>query len=344
MSSEDYFDDVLSLNVDCSDIATDDDLSDSDDDINVIIDAQAIKDRPNRIDEYKLIQQFLNNAKIEDDELQVEIELLVTKSIESPMMHKHITVFVDNRYLIVDYNTKISDRLKSYIWHTSKPYLYKPLIYIDSLNNFIKPNASLPDVYAVFSVKYDRVNNVKSQKFNNIKTQQMIKHKYRFQNNNALYIYIDFSILIIKDGKIVDYAIHGIHSSIRETVDRWKPSQIIYNAEPNDPLDTFLHYEHQPFYELIYKYGKPMKLFRNQKIVCLALCERNDVYCAFCNGLKDLLGLTNFYYQSLQHQQNHVDAGKEIRFNKRQHKYNRRFNPYRQPTIKRHSLTVLKNM
>lgn len=360
MRLEDYFNDVLSLKIDCSDLGSDsndeqdhncgnpDEDDEDDDGINVIIDTDAIKRKRtnDRSDELERIQTILNSAYIDDDEIQREIQTLVTKSLHAPVMSKYITVFVDNRFLVIDYDTPLTDRLKSYIWRPSKPFVRRSLPFIESMNKFIKPNLAMPDVYAVFSVKYERVNNLKRP----ISNQQPITTRPRPQKrNNALYIYTDFSILIVKNGKIVDYAIHGVHSSIQGAVEHWEPKQIFYNAEPNDPLDSFLHYKHQPFYGLIYKTGTPMKLYRNQQVICLALCERNDVYCAFCNGIKDLLGLTNFWHLSASNSQSNIITDDARLSLSRNYQHDRRFtrarryDPYRQPYVNRRTLSVLRN-
>lgn len=344
---EDYFNDVLCLKVDYSDIGSNNSSDDDDDDdgINIVIDADAIKTRnsTDRQVELDRIQSILSNTCNDDNEIQREIQTLVSKSLKAPLMAKYITVFVDNRFLVIDYKTELTDRLKSYIWRTPKPFVHRSLPFIESINEFIKPNLALPDVYAVFSVKYERINNAKRPHNQHLITTRVRPQKH----NNALYIYTDFSILIVKHGKIVDYAIHGVHSSIHGAVEYWKPKQIIYNAEPSDPLDSFLHYKHQPFYELIYKLGASMKLYRNQRVICLALCERNDVYCAFCNGVKDLLGLTNFQHISNAALQTNPSVTRTALVPKIRHDRRftniRRYDPYRQPHINRRTLTVLRN-
>lgn len=347
MEIEDYLDDVLCLKIDRSELDSDSSESDDDEDdgINVIIDADKIKSSRNSTDrqgELDRIHSILHGVCNSDNELRCEIENLVTKSLHSPVMTKYITVFVDNRFLVIDHKTVLSDRLKSYIWRPSKPFVQTPLPFIESINKFIKPNLALPDVYAVFSVKYERVNNIKRP--NN--QYSITTRVYPQRRNNALYIYTDFSILIIKNGQIVDYAIHGVHSNIHGAVEHWKPKQIIYNAEPFDSLYSFLNYKHQPFYEIMYKLGTPMKLYRNQRVICLALCERNDVYCAFCNGIKDLLGLTNF--QQISNASQSVPDIRPSNSSKCHHdrrfRRTRRYDPYRQPRINRQTLTVIRKV
>lgn len=325
------------IDIDDDDVGTVD--SEEDDGINIIIECGG-KSSKKPSTEIERIDNILQQVKFEDDELQNEIGNLITKSFEISMS-KFITVFVDNRFIILNHETPISDRLRSCIWKVQHPYIYKPFFYINSLNNIIKPNMEFPDTYAVFAVKYEKVNKLKMLKSVDKNVSTTRQHYTKI--NNALYVYTDFAILIIKNHKIVDYAIHGVHSNIHEAVDRWKPQKIYYNAQPNDPLDTFLSYKYQPFYDLIQKYGDCMKIYRNQNVVSLALCERNDIFCALCNSIKDFLGLTN-YYNTTKNQMSFTSNCKtknQMSFAPRC-KPLYRYNPYKQPQNVRRALSVMK--
>lgn len=109
----------------------------------------------------------------------------------------------------------------------------------------------------------------------------------------GLYQYCDFSVMIIRDNRVVDYAVHGVHSNIAETITRHKPEVVYYNAQPDDALDVFVRYEWQPFYECLRDIARPVSIYRNNRELfnTLPFCTRCDTFCAFCHALRDIRSL-----------------------------------------------------
>lgn len=109
----------------------------------------------------------------------------------------------------------------------------------------------------------------------------------------GLYQYCDFSIIMIRNNCVVDYAIHGVHSNIAEVIELHKPEVVYYNAQPGDALDTFIKYEWQPFYECLRNIAKPISIYRNVRELfnTLPFCQRYDTFCAFCHALRDTRSL-----------------------------------------------------
>lgn len=109
----------------------------------------------------------------------------------------------------------------------------------------------------------------------------------------GLYQYCDFSIIMIRDNCVVDYAIHGVHSNIAEVIERHQPEAVYYNAQMGDALDTFVKYEWQPFYECLRNVAKPISIYRNTRELfnTLPFCQRCDTFCAFCHALRDTRSL-----------------------------------------------------
>ena len=127
-------------------------------------------------------------------------------------------------------------------------------------------------------------------------TQASITEQHQQTNDNKnrfLYRYVDFAAIIIQNGKIIDYAIHGFVSNINEMIKKHKPRKVYINANPNDALDTFLRYPYQPFYESTYGLLTPIKIYRNPNFNTTVFCGRRNIYCAFCNVLKDAYGFFN---------------------------------------------------
>ena len=112
------------------------------------------------------------------------------------------------------------------------------------------------------------------------------------RSNTGIYQYCDFAAVILQDGQVVDYAIHGYASNIADMINIHKPKYVYYNARPNDALDVFMNYPYQPFYSACYGKLFPVRINRtNQFFNPMAFCQRNDVFCALCNCLRDVRGL-----------------------------------------------------
>lgn len=97
-------------------------------------------------------------------------------------------------------------------------------------------------------------------------------------------------------------------------LDKHNPKKIIYNANVNDALDIFLRYKYNPFHNAVDKKLYPISINRiADAFNTMVFCERNDVYCALCNTLKDMRGLLFLY--PLQQQQLHSYDRNRYQFN-----------------------------
>lgn len=128
---------------------------------------------------------------------------------------------------------------------------------------------------------------------NNKSNTQILNDGDTFKRSNiGIYQYCDFAAVIIENGQIIDYAIHGFASNISEMIYHHQPKYIYYNAQEGDALDIFMNYKHQPFYMACYGKLRPIRINRiNDFFNPLVFCERNDLFCALCNCLRDVRGL-----------------------------------------------------
>ncbi|ATZ81488.1 GrBNV_gp78-like protein [Drosophila innubila nudivirus] len=263
----------------------------------------------------KVVDQADFNAEniIEDIGIREELNKLVTNSIILPTL-KCITVKYNNQIILISSSTPISSRLASIFWVYPKIYVKQQMPFLNEFNKIIANSTYTPEMmtahdkhgneiyrsckYAVFSVKYKknfvtnaRANDTKASDSGNIDS-NIIKPDGFKKSNTGIYHYLDFAAVIIENGKIIDYAIHGFVSNIAEMIHIHKPSRVYYNARRGDALDVFMNYQYQPFYESCYGKLTPTIINRtNDFFNPLAFCERQDIYCALCNCLRDVRGL-----------------------------------------------------
>jgi len=319
----------------------------------------------------KVLDQADFNAEniIEDIGIREELNRLVTNSIILPTL-KCITVKYNNQIILISSSTPISSRLASIFWVYPKIYVKQQMPFLNEFNKIIANSTYTPEMmtahdkygneiyrsckYAVFSVKYKknfvtnaRANDTtKAPDSGNIDS-NIIKPDGFKKSNTGIYHYLDFAAVIIENGKIIDYAIHGFVSNIAEMIHIHKPSRVYYNARRGDALDVFMNYQYQPFYESCYGKLTPTIINRtNDFFNPLAFCERQDIYCALCNCLRDVRGLlfklpeqisivnnTNYTKQSTTPTEYvpHTDNNNTADYNSQQYTYNEyQYQPYYQ--------------
>lgn len=241
----------------------------------------------------------------------------------NPPTSKTITVQYHNQLILIPTNVAISSRLSTLFWPQSLVYEERKLPFVNEFNRFMakaKENImetgnkypdgiDISETIAIFGSTYkkstislDNANN--SQNFNTKSDDDGFK-----RCNTGIYRYYDFAILIVKNGSVIDYAIHGYASNINEAIFKYNPVRIYYNAMPNDALDVFLRYPYQPFYSATFDKLTPIKahIIRDNFNI-LAFCERRSAFCALCNCLKYLRSLM-FTFKSV-----YVETRKEKKY------------------------------
>ncbi|ATY70203.1 GrBNV gp78-like protein [Tomelloso virus] len=287
--------------------ADNEDDDDVDDGIKVIIDVDqklTEKEELRRIHDVISESDSYTNQEIDDLAVKSELEKLVAKSI-SPRNSRCITVKFRRQIILIPSDTPISSRLASLLWPYPKSYTPMKL---PSQNEFDKNliecrqrghfwlksyphDIPVTSKIGIFAAKYKK--NVITLDLPNNASSSVAKNDDGFRHcSSGVYQYCDFALIIIENGTVIDYAIHGVQSNIAECIAHHKPKKIFYNAKKNDALDVFLHYEYQPFYNSMYGLMEPLQIDRlPENFNPISFCERNDVYCALCSALRDLRGL-----------------------------------------------------
>lgn len=300
----------------------------------------------------------INQRISEKIQREQEIEELIKKSItQGVKFEESVALFIDKRLIIVSNREILSDNLREYIWGVEKPYNYKPLKHLTILNELATTTGvqfkAKDEVWGIIAVKYESLNTMTKiqrhqRQVNTIQTS--INNKVG-QTAKGLYLFTDSCLLMIRNNQIIDYSIWGVHSNFNEMIARHKPTEIFYNANVNDPTWCFLNFKSQPYYNIIQKYGRPMRIYRDRNyIITVALCDRLDICCALCNAIKDFLGLTRDLKMTIRMHEDAEQRQREERafeenkqcWKSEEYDYHRRrnyrYNPYKRPvTFLRHS-------
>lgn len=321
-----------------------------DEDVNVIIDSDSIKEEQRRLQQLLSMNHCLfpstssSTTSDSDIELKNEIRKLITLSI-SPSTDRSITVLVNNQLILVPVTVKLSDRLISHIWPPERVYVESKLPFQDEFNNLLIPNVKRHgDTFGIFSVKYNKTQYLRNQSGGCVGGSSLgggLK-----ECSSGLYQYCDFAAVIVSNNRVIDYAVHGHRSNINRMFERHRPRRIYYNARLNDALYVFVNYKYQPFYESLKDVSRPVQIHRNvggKPFNTLPFCDRKDAFCALCCALRDTRGFINDsdvpmslkIPQSLRNFHIPYDPTTDDQQQQRgaivKRRTIRRYNPYRQP-------------
>lgn len=239
--------------------------------------------------------------KDEDVELNNEIDNLINLTIN--LRHdKVIAAYVRNVILLIPNTKALSSRLIEHIWRIPLPYELSKFpnmkLYNENLqkaSDFTTRRNGTIAFFTPFYKKLQRQDKTYSS-INDTILYSLPKHV-----NSAMHLFLDFTICIVKNGEIVDYAIHGFKSNIVECVNKHKPEKIFYLANENDSIDVFMKYKYQPFYEVFDKRLVRIQLNIKEMNRCnvISFCERKQSFDSFCNCLKTIY--TYFKSSSLKY-------------------------------------------
>lgn len=289
---------------------TDDD--DDDDNINIIINYDRMENKK-IANLSKPTHNVYNIDYSHDVELQQELKNLVLSSI-NPKTSKTITVQYLNQLILIPINVAISSRLSALFWSPSLMFEERKLPFVDEFNRIIggakmhltecgykyPDGTNISETVAIFGATYKKnMINVGNDSVNH-----SLKHDdaENFKScHTGIYRYYDFALLIVKNGQIIDYAIHAYASNINEAIYHYRPTKIFYNAVANDALDVFLRYPYQPFYASTFEKLQPCRVsILRDYFNILVFCERRSAFCALCNCLKYLRSLLLPFQSNVQ--------------------------------------------
>lgn len=306
-----------------------------DDGINVVINnipacpkTQPLVDELTRIDE-AMIRFNIYSPQADDLAINAELQVLVSNSI-NPKTLKCVTVKFQNQIILIPHTVAISSRLASLFWAYPKQYQLMTLPFHQEFdNNMTKcrknrnlwpktypDNIPMSDKIGIFAAKYKK-NIIATDLYRNSTDYEGMQNEKIKHSSSGIYQYCDFALLIIENGVIIDYAIHGFRSNIAECVRKHNPTKIFYNSMPGDALDVFMKYPYQPFFTSMADILMPVKIYRlPENFNSMSFCERNDVYCALCSAIKDFRGMM------FQMPKQQITNGQERRYPRQWHRGN----------------------
>lgn len=244
---------------------------------------------------------FTHNVNVDTSIIEInhEIEKIIKISLETNNK-KMITVRVNGSILLIPNDVEISSKLANEIWPPpAESILGAKFPNMDIVNQELKKHNN-NETYGFFSALYKKpiefVNNIISKSKIPVRDLTSNRSNTARMLSSGLYQYIDFTLFIIKNGKIIDYATHGVINNINYIVDYYNPKCIYYRC--NESLQCFLEYPQQPFYNAfknkLCSVSVPITIQTNTPVIMF--CLRGLPFCSFCTGLEFIYN----YYNSLQ--------------------------------------------
>lgn len=307
--------------------SSDDDVDDDEDYINVILykndDAAAVatvesppsKDENNMIskvfdEEKNNYREYLKTLDRSVDEIKQEHKKLVSISLMTSST-RSIIIKSENVYITIPDTIAISPTFRDHIWPPSDAETaQQPLVNIDIFNTLLQTKPVKSGTYGFFAAHYSKVafnggsyatknRYVSDEHFqknlSNFRNKNKFRQQYHNDHQRPQYhntvshqmCFDDFSLIIIKDGVVVDAAIHGYRGYIPELINKYKPSKIYYVAREGDAFDVFMHYKYTPFYTAFRGLTHRLQNINvNTQLNTLVLCDRKQSYCSYCRALQ----------------------------------------------------------
>lgn len=271
----------------------------------VDVDPKIILNNNDLLDESTgLLTEYTNND--DDILLRSEIEKIKQISIDSTVETIAAYDNIKNIVFYIPIDLPISSRLRDYLWNTSCICENEPLRFesCDVFEEFLekKYKTFSNDCIGFFGYHYWK--NGKTFKLTP-KDGKIGNKPEREKTLHGCFVFDDFSLIIMKNGKIIDYAIHGVENNVNEIIRKYKPIKIFYSGKSNDPISVFLKYKYQPFSEFSESFV-PIQMYL-KKYVVIQNCKRKSEYCSFCNANQFVLNYYDYEQKKMEEHRAHRD-------------------------------------
>lgn len=264
-----------------------DEDDDDNDNINVIINqpilqksfsVMNIQEEEEENERDKLLR--LINTNIYEDDYNIKIEITTLKHESQKLQQNYILIFLDRVFIPLSFTRSISINTQKKIWGPILSYIEYVFPNVELFNNYHKRALnSNENVLGFFGVKYMRTRNMCSNKVN--------EQKYLRSNKKTVFCFIEFCGVVVKNGNVIDCAVHSRISNIVEMFKIHKIDVIYRKGYQSDSLQDFLNYFCQPFFEIKNKI-KPINVNYKELVEFnpLTFCMQGDAYCSLCNTLR----------------------------------------------------------
>jgi len=269
----------------------DGDDDDEEDNINIIINSDNTK--LNAI--AKESDETMKANSLDEIEFMVQSELirLMQNNVPEKDM-RYIAINYQDQLILVPYEYKLSQMAQSVIWpNNNKVYEQQDVSFLDKYNNYIENLLKVSkNLYSELDKNFETLTYC-DKKTPIDSTVGMFSAIFKRtaltidDSKKTVYVFRKFALLIIQNGKIIDYALHGNKSSIAGCVREHKPIRIFFKSSGCDQLNTFLKYKHQPFYECFKGLLQPLNVsLLNDNYDTSAFCPNSTQFCALCSALR----------------------------------------------------------
>jgi hypothetical protein len=257
------------------------DTSDSDDDddnVNVIItDTSLIKK-----EEEECI-----------DHLREEIWNLAKLSATTSATKRMVVLYVHQTLFQIPDTITLSDQLKEAVWSSAcLSNSYREMKNGKVFEEILSQNSVYferrEDVIGFFGARYRKMGAPSIKR-------QVAYRQQSSQHSNNMFLYQDFCLIIIKNRKILNYAIHGHFNNMSKLIAEYNPRRIYYDSSIGGPLEVFVNYKSQPFYDAMKNRTVPLPIERLEveNFNPTVFCDRCDPYCSLCLTLKYVVRFYN---------------------------------------------------
>lgn len=198
-----------------------------------------------------------------------EIKKLVEISLKG--LNDFITVCINSRIICISIHQPISLALQERLWKKSPSVTHSYKIFdTDVLENCMsEKKASNYDDRTIgfFAGHYGKLG----------------------EQSKEYHIYNEFSIIIVKNKKILDFATNGVAGDINYLIEKYLKdlSKIYFYSQEDSSLISFLNFVGQPFINYRHLFCRT-KSFSNMKSI--VFCPYRKVYCSLCRAIQTMIG------------------------------------------------------
>lgn len=230
--------------------------------------------------ETDIINQKIENDNIFDDDsdddvnvivpnikhVEKEITELIKNSIKTRSNENYINIFINSDLICVGSQTVISTTLQNLLWRRC---------YTDTHNYKIIRQELLEKILQNGGKHY---NNETIAFFGAI-FEKPYKQFYK--------VYKEFSIVVVKDFKILDFATNGVAGDIARVIEKYNLKKIYFHSPEKSALLSFLDHPSQPFATFRHLFI-PTTCMSPSHVI--SYCPYRKEFCSLCKAFSVMIG------------------------------------------------------
>lgn len=279
--------------------------------------------------------QLDDSSDNDDDGIDVFIGLDLEIKNEIKQLLKNITprldgvtIEVNGSLIAVPKDVAISQRLRTMVWGAhlmrtqTKPYRF---LNANEFETILKqnPKFAVPTdgktigFFGAIYAKPGRTTYITNSTFvdKSINHRNSYQHLNQDNTNRSYHIYKEFTLIIMRDGRVLDMAVHGSIGNLEVLVENYKPTEIYCLGSEQTSLWHFIQYKYQPFSSFSHLF-KFLPVNFNYEVI--QFCPFQMQFCSFCRAINTAMA---FYNQRIRNRYNLNEVLKKPIRNIEEHKY-----------------------